>query len=92
MLRLSKKSDYALIAMKHLATRPDGGQSASAREISEWVQAVAKEQLSVRAKRVEEIELTNPILDSGVRDLMSHSGSSPPSSIPTSTIPPLGEN
>jgi Rrf2 family protein len=34
-LRLSKKSDYALIAMKHLATRPDGGGSASAREISE---------------------------------------------------------
>ena len=35
MLRLSKKSDYALIAMKHLATRPDGGASSSAREISE---------------------------------------------------------
>jgi Rrf2 family protein len=35
MLRLSKKSDYALIAMKHLATRPDGGVSSSAREISE---------------------------------------------------------
>ena len=33
MLRLSKKADYALIAMKHLATRPDGG-SASAREIA----------------------------------------------------------
>ena len=35
MLRLSKKSDYALISMKHLATRFDGGASASAREISE---------------------------------------------------------
>lgn len=35
MLRLSKKSDYALIAVKHLATRPDGGGSSSAREISE---------------------------------------------------------
>jgi Rrf2 family protein len=35
MLRLSKKSDYALISMKHLATRPDGGSSSSAREISE---------------------------------------------------------
>jgi Rrf2 family protein len=35
MLRLSKKSDYALIAMKHLATRSDGGTSSSAREISE---------------------------------------------------------
>ncbi|MBM3806820.1 MAG: Rrf2 family transcriptional regulator [Acidimicrobiia bacterium] len=35
MLRLSKKSDYALIAMKHLATRQDGGTSSSAREISE---------------------------------------------------------
>ena len=34
MLRLSKKADYALIAMKHLALRgPDG--SASAREIAE---------------------------------------------------------
>ena len=35
MLRLSKKSDYALIAMAHLATRPDGSGSSSAREISE---------------------------------------------------------
>src|SRR5574339_169783 len=35
MLRLSKKSDYALIAMKHLATRADGAASVSAREISE---------------------------------------------------------
>jgi len=34
MLRLSKKADYALIAMKHLATRPGAG-SASAREIAE---------------------------------------------------------
>ena len=34
MLRLSKKADYALIAMKHLATRSDGGAS-SAREIAE---------------------------------------------------------
>jgi FeS assembly SUF system regulator len=34
MLRLSKKADYALIAMKHLATR-EGGASASAREIAE---------------------------------------------------------
>ncbi len=34
MLRLSKKADYALIAMKHLATRHDGA-SASAREIAE---------------------------------------------------------
>ena len=33
MLRLSKKSDYALISMKHLAVRPDA--SSSAREISE---------------------------------------------------------
>ena len=30
----SKKADYALMAMKHLATRPDGA-SASAREIAE---------------------------------------------------------
>ncbi|MGE0041296.1 MAG: Rrf2 family transcriptional regulator [Vicinamibacterales bacterium] len=35
MLRLSKKADYALIAMKHLATRPEGGASSSAREIAE---------------------------------------------------------
>jgi Rrf2 family protein len=34
MLRLSKKADYALIAMKHLAMRPEGA-SASAREIAE---------------------------------------------------------
>jgi Rrf2 family protein len=34
MLRLSKKADYALMAMKHLATRSDAG-SASAREIAE---------------------------------------------------------
>ena len=36
MLRLSKKADYALIAMKHLATR-EGGASSSAREIAENV-------------------------------------------------------
>ena len=34
MLRLSKKADYALIAMKHLAVRADAG-STSAREIAE---------------------------------------------------------
>jgi Rrf2 family protein len=34
MLRLSKKSDYALMAMKHLAIRSDSA-SASAREIAE---------------------------------------------------------
>jgi Rrf2 family protein len=34
MLRLSKKADYALIALKHLAIRPDAA-SASAREIAE---------------------------------------------------------
>ena len=34
MLRLSKKADYALMGMKHLATRPDSA-SASAREIAE---------------------------------------------------------
>ena len=34
MLRLSKKADYALIAMKHLAMRSDAA-SASAREIAE---------------------------------------------------------
>jgi Rrf2 family protein len=34
MLRLSKKADYALMAMKHLATRSDAA-SASAREIAE---------------------------------------------------------
>jgi FeS assembly SUF system regulator len=35
MLRLSKKADYALIAMKHLALRVEGQGSASAREIAE---------------------------------------------------------
>ena len=34
MLRLSKKADYALMAMKHLAQR-DGGSSSCAREIAE---------------------------------------------------------
>jgi Rrf2 family protein len=34
MLRLSKKADYALMAMKHLAIRPDAA-SASAREIAQ---------------------------------------------------------
>lgn len=34
MLRLSKKADYALIAMKHLAVRGDRGSS-NAREIAE---------------------------------------------------------
>ena len=35
MLRLSKKADYALMAMKHLATRQDAAASSSAREIAE---------------------------------------------------------
>jgi Rrf2 family protein len=35
MLRLSKKSDYALIAVKHLASRQDLATSSSAREIAE---------------------------------------------------------
>ena len=35
MLRLSKKADYALIAMKHLARQAGGGESTSAREIAE---------------------------------------------------------
>jgi DNA-binding IscR family transcriptional regulator len=34
MLRLSKKADYALMAMKHLAARQDQA-SCSAREIAE---------------------------------------------------------
>src|ERR1044072_1301189 len=35
MLRLSKKADYALIAMKHLALNRDAAVSVSAREIAE---------------------------------------------------------
>jgi FeS assembly SUF system regulator len=35
MLRLSKKADYALIAMKHLAQRTPGSCSTCAREIAE---------------------------------------------------------
>jgi Rrf2 family protein len=35
MLRLSKKADYALIAMKHLAQKTGGRSSTSAREIAE---------------------------------------------------------
>jgi DNA-binding IscR family transcriptional regulator len=34
MLRLSKKADYALIAMKHLAQKGTGAQFSSAREIA----------------------------------------------------------
>ena len=35
MLRLSKKADYALMAMKHLARKTDASASTSAREIAE---------------------------------------------------------
>ena len=35
MLRLSKKADYALIAMKHLAQKANGQASTSARDIAE---------------------------------------------------------
>ncbi len=35
MLRLSKKADYALIAMRHLAIRQADGTSSSAREIAQ---------------------------------------------------------
>ena len=35
MLRLSKKADYALMAMKHLARKSDYAASTSAREIAE---------------------------------------------------------
>ena len=35
MLRLSKKADYALMAMKHLAQQGPGGPSTCAREIAE---------------------------------------------------------
>ena len=35
MLRLSKKADYALMSMKHLACRHEAGGSSSAREIAE---------------------------------------------------------
>ena len=35
MLRLSKKADYALMAMKHLALKTDLGSASSAREIAE---------------------------------------------------------
>src|SRR5512134_1344579 len=35
MLRISKKADYALMAMKHLALKTDQGSASSAREIAE---------------------------------------------------------
>src|SRR5437870_13459401 len=35
MLRLSKRADYALMAMKHLAQKTSGSPSTSAREIAE---------------------------------------------------------
>src|ERR1700730_19038114 len=61
MLRLSKKADYALIAMKHLAMRGDRGSS-SAREIAE--------QYDIR------IELMAKVLQRLVRRglLVSHQG------------------
>jgi Rrf2 family protein len=35
VLRLSKKADYALMSVKHLALRPESGASSSAREMAE---------------------------------------------------------
>ena len=35
MLRLSKKADYALMAMRHLSLKTSGAASTSAREIAE---------------------------------------------------------
>ena len=47
MLRLSKKADYALIAMKHLAHKDTGATSTCAREIAEQydipIELMAKE-------------------------------------------------
>lgn len=42
MLRLSKKADYALMAMKHLAVRQNAGASSSAREMAEAYQIPAE--------------------------------------------------
>ena len=36
MLKISKKADYALIAVKHLATHHNGGASLSASDIAEF--------------------------------------------------------
>ena len=35
MLKLTKKADYGLIALKHLAAKPGDGRAASAKEIAE---------------------------------------------------------
>src|SRR5579864_8014267 len=57
MLRLSKKADYALLAMRHLAARPDR-EAVSARELAETY-AIPPELLAkvlqklVRAKLLE---------------------------------------
>ena len=42
MLRLSKKADYALMAMKHLAIKADAGASSSAREMAKVLQRLAR--------------------------------------------------
>jgi eukaryotic-like serine/threonine-protein kinase len=63
---------------------------ASVREVAEWVGRVAKTKLEERARRIEEIETTTPVMltDSGVRDLPTLvRNSAPPSSMPASMRP-----
>ncbi len=63
---------------------------ASPREVAEWVHHVAKTSLEHRARTIEEIETSNPIVDSGIHDLPTllrsslPPGSAPPTSAPSS--------
>jgi hypothetical protein len=63
MLRLSKKADYALIAMKHLAVRADAG-SASAREIAEHYDIP----IELMAKVLQRLARRNPRARVGARE------------------------
>ena len=62
MLRLSKKADYALIAMKHLALRGTNGSS-SAREIAEQYDIPIELMAKVLQRLVELFRLSQPELD-----------------------------
>jgi len=63
---------------------------ASAREIAEWVGRVARQVLELRARTIEEIELTNPLMptESGIRDMIPTIVRQTPSGPPSSTSAP----
>lgn len=64
---------------------------ASAREVAEWVHHVANDALKNRARTIEEIETSNPVIDSGIHDLPTLLRASfPPGSGPRSTPGAVG--